>query len=94
MSDSTVQRSFTVRRELGLHARPAGQFVSLAGRFSAEIEVGRDGEWVNGTSVLSILSLAATQNTVLTLRAVGADAAEAVECLGALIEAPNDDVVG
>ena len=42
MSADAVERSFTVRRELWLHARPAGQFVSLASRFDCEIEVGRD----------------------------------------------------
>ena len=93
MSGERAQASFRVRRELGIHARPAGQFVSIAGRFDCEIEVGRDGEWVSGNSVLSILSLAATQNTVLTVRAVGLDAEAAVAQLGQLIEAPNDDPV-
>ena len=85
MSES-VERDFTVRSELGLHARPAGQFVTLAGRFECEIQVGRDDEWVDGRSVLSVLSLAAGQGTKLRLRAVGVDAAEAVEALGALLE--------
>jgi phosphocarrier protein HPr len=82
----TVQAEFTVRGELGLHARPAGRFVSLAGRFSSEIFVGRDDEWVNGQSVLSILSLAASQGTVLRIRAEGVDAEEAVKALGNLVE--------
>ena len=82
-----VERAFTVRAELGLHARPAGRFVSLAGRFASEITVGRGDEWVSGDSILSILSLAAAQGSTLKIRAEGRDAAEAVEELGSLLEA-------
>ncbi|MEE3329522.1 MAG: HPr family phosphocarrier protein [Myxococcota bacterium] len=90
MSSAWLQNQFTVQRELGLHARPAGQFVALAGKFECEIEVGLDGEWVSGRSVLSILSLAGVHGTVLQLRARGADAAEALAALGELIEAPHE----
>ncbi len=86
--NGVVEGEFTVRAELGLHARPAGRFVALAGRYQAEIEVGRGDEWVNGCSVLSILSLAAAQGTALRIRASGAEAEEAVRELGALIESP------
>ena len=87
---SAVEAKFTVQGELGLHARPAGRFVSLASRFESEIWVGRedDEEWVSGRSVLSILSLAAGQGTILRLRAEGPDAREAVEALGALLTEP------
>ena len=89
MNDSpTVEREFTVASELGLHARPAGQFVQLAGRFSSEITVSADGEWVSARSVLSLLSLAASQGTRLKIRACGADAAEAIDALGRLLESP------
>jgi len=77
---------FVVASELGLHARPAGLFVTLADRFDAEIRVGRGGEWVDGRSVLSLLSLAAGKGTKLCVRAVGPDAREAVAALGALLE--------
>jgi phosphocarrier protein len=88
----SAEGRFVVQRELGLHARPAGQFVSIAGRYACEIEVRREGdaEWVSGTSVLSILSLAATEGTVLDLRAIGDGAEEAVAELGLLIEAKAD----
>jgi phosphocarrier protein HPr len=83
---------FVVASELGLHARPAGLFVTLADRFEAEIKVGRGGEWVDGRSVLSLLSLAAGKGTVLCVRAVGPDAREAVAALGKLLEgAPAAD---
>ena len=60
------------------------------GRFESEISLGRGEEWVSGASVLSILRLAATQGTVLSVRAVGADAEQAVMEVGALIEAPDE----
>ncbi len=92
MSDGAAcEGEFTVRHTLGLHARPAGRFVALASRFQAEIEVTRAGEpseWVNGRSVLSLLSLAASFGTRLRLRAVGADAEKAVAALGQVLEQP------
>jgi phosphocarrier protein len=88
---SQVEIKFTVQGELGLHARPAGRFATLASRFECEISVARedDDEWVSGRSVLSILSLAASQGTVLRLRAEGPDAEEAVGALGALLSQPQ-----
>ena len=88
------ESGFTVRSELGLHARPAGQFVALAGRFESDIQVGRGDEWVDGRSILSLLSLAAGCGTVLRVRAEGADAAEAVAALGELLERRRTDAVG
>ena len=88
------EREFTVQRELGLHARPASQFVAMAGRFECEIQVGRGPEWVDGRSVLSLLSLAAGQGTRLRIRAVGPDAVEAVEALGEILERSASAVEG
>lgn len=88
---SASEAEFTVASELGLHARPAGEFAALAGTFAAEVSVARAGseEWVSGRSVLSLLSLAASQGTKLRLRAEGADAPAALAALGALLERPH-----
>jgi phosphotransferase system HPr (HPr) family protein len=67
---------FTVQRQLGLHA------------FESEISVGRGQEWVDGRSVLSLLSLAAGNGTRLRIRAVGVDAVEAVQALGEILKEP------
>ncbi len=83
------EAEFVVRSELGLHARPAGQFVVLAGRFECEISVCRGGDCVDGRSVLSLLSLAAGNGARLRIRAVGTDAREAVQALGRLLEEPH-----
>jgi len=80
---------FTVGHELGLHARPAGRFVTLAGKFRSEVWVCRGEEWVSGKSVLSLLSLAAPHGTRLQVRAEGPDAPEAVAALGRLLEDPD-----
>ena len=87
---ATVEKEFTVRSELGLHARPAGRLASLASRFESEVTLGRGDEWVSGASALSILCLAATQGTRLIIRAVGPDAEQAVMELGELIESDDD----
>jgi phosphotransferase system HPr (HPr) family protein len=94
MSDGpVVEREFTVRSALGLHARPAGRLASAAGQFQSEVTLGRGEEWVSGGSVLSILCLAAGQGTRLRVRAVGIDAEQVVEALGKLIESEDDDAV-
>ncbi|UCE88063.1 MAG: HPr family phosphocarrier protein [Deltaproteobacteria bacterium] len=82
-----MEREVTVQSELGLHARPAASFAALSNRFQSEIWVSRgsDEEWVNGKSVLSLLSLAAAQGTRLRIRAEGEDAREALEALEDLI---------
>jgi phosphotransferase system HPr (HPr) family protein len=86
---AAIEREFVVANELGFHARPAGEFVRAASRFEAEVEVSRGDEWVSALSVLSLLSLAASQGTKLRLRASGPDAEQAVAILGALIERQN-----
>lgn len=93
MTEPEVEGEFVVGSPLGLHARPAGRFVSLAGRFRSEVQVTRDPDgWVSGRSVLSLLSLAAAQGTKLRIRAVGDDAHAAVAALGRLIESSEEEV--
>ena len=88
----TIERGFTIRSELGLHARPAGEFAVMADRFESEISVGNGREWVDGRSVLSLLSLAAGRGVELLIRATGADAEEAVTALGALLERSHAEI--
>lgn len=93
MSGGWISGCFTVAAELGLHARPAGEFAALARRFDAEIFVSKGGapkggEWVDGREVLELLSLAAAQGVRLHLRARGREAERAVAALGALLERP------
>jgi phosphotransferase system HPr (HPr) family protein len=84
-----IEREFTVRSEVGLHARPAALFSELARKFECEIEVGRGGEWVDGRSILSLMSLGAKTGSRLRIRASGPDAEQAIEALGAFLENPE-----
>ena len=92
MTGASCERVFQVAHKLGLHARPAGRFVSLASRFQSNVEVARDGdedgEWVSGRSVLSLLSLAAGFGTKLRVRATGPDAEQVLAQLGQILEEP------
>lgn len=83
MSEATVQ----IMNRAGLHARPASEFVKLAGRYKAEIRVAKDGMEVNGKSIMGVLMLAAEHGSSLEIRADGDDAEEAVEALAALVRA-------
>jgi len=80
-----MEKTFTIQNKLGLHARASSFFVQEANRFEAEIFVKKDGEEVNGKSILGVLMLAAPKGAEITLRAEGADAADAIDALGALI---------
>lgn len=80
------QREFTIQNKLGIHARPAAQFVKTASRFTSEIRVEKDGEEVDGKSIMGLMMLAANHGTVIRITADGPDAELAVEKIGALIE--------
>ena len=68
-----------------MHARPAAEFVKLAGRFSSEIRVEKDGIEVNGKSIMGVLMLAAERGSRLRLSATGSDAEDALEALSDLV---------
>ncbi len=81
MNDNASTRHVTVSNPQGLHARPAHSLVNLANRFQAEIEIIRDHERVDGKSILSLLTLAASQGTELIIEARGDDAHDALDAL-------------
>jgi phosphocarrier protein len=76
-----VEKTTTIQNRLGLHARPAAEFVKLAGKFQSEISVGKDGMWVNGKSIMGVMTLAAEFGSQVSVRAEGEDAKWAVEAL-------------
>ncbi len=75
----------TIVNELGLHARPAGVFVKLATKFKSDISVSKDGADVNGKSIMGVMTLAAECGSLLTVRAEGVDAEEAIAALERLV---------
>ncbi len=80
-----IEREATIINELGLHARPAAQFVRMAAGFGAEVELVRDGSAVNGKSIMGVMMLAAECGCDVMVRATGPDEAAAVDALVALI---------
>lgn len=81
-----VSKEVVIRNELGLHARAAAKFVSLANRFASAIRVSRDTLTVDGKSIMGVLLLAATCGTALTLTAEGEDEEKAIAELSKLVE--------
>jgi len=72
--------------DVGLHARPAADFVRHAERFRSKVRVARDGMWVNGKSILALLTLAAEKGTELQLEVDGPDEQEAFPVLKGRLE--------
>jgi phosphocarrier protein HPr len=77
----------TIRNRKGLHARASAKFVKCAEGFDADVRVTRDDRTVGGSSIMSLMALAAGPGTELFLEAVGPQAPEAIEALVALVEA-------
>ena len=78
-------RTVQIVNRAGLHARPAAEFVKLAGQFTAEVWLTKDGMDVNGKSILGVLMLAAEHGSEVTIRCEGTDANSAIEALSSLV---------
>jgi phosphocarrier protein len=81
-----IQEQIKIINKHGLHARPAAQFVKIAGRFSADIKVIKDGLEVNGKSIMGIMMLAAEPGSEIVLLVNGDDEQDAMTALKELIE--------
>lgn len=85
----TACQDVVIRNKLGLHARPAMQFVDVANRFRSNVRVESRGEEpaeADGKSVMQMIILAATEGTPLRITADGDDAEAAVQDLAKLVE--------
>lgn len=83
--EATAEKSVRVPNRLGLHARPAAEFVKLSSQFGSSISVEKDGLKVNGKSIMGVMMLAAEYGSLLRIEAVGDDAEDAVVALSALV---------
>jgi phosphocarrier protein HPr len=87
-----LEKELTIVNRLGLHARPAAMFVRIASRHRADIWVSKEGEEINGKSIMGLMMLAAGQGSKLRIRCEGPDAEKAIEELEDLIKAGfNED---
>lgn len=89
--DVKISKELVVLNKQGIHARPAALFVKTANRFQCEIFVEKDGEKVNGKSIMGLMMLAAGPGSKLLVHADGRDAHHAVVELEALIQRKFDE---
>ena len=87
-----VEKQSTIQNEPGLHARPATEFVQLAGKFQSKIDLQRVGEddWYNAKSIIMLMTLGLAQGEQALLRAEGADEQAAVDALADLVANMKD----
>lgn len=81
----TASRDLTIQNRNGLHARPAALFVKTSSRFHSEVWVEKDGEKVNGKSIMGLMMLAAGKGSVLRITAEGEDAVTVMQELEHLV---------
>jgi len=79
-------REVTVTNKLGIHARPAAQFVKISSKYNCDIRVEKDGEEVDGKSIMGLMMLAAGHNSTLIISAEGENADDAITELTSLVD--------
>ena len=84
--EDRAEKQVMVTNERGLHARAATQLVQMAAKYPCEVTLAKDGNEVNGKSIMGVLMLVASKGTMLTVVAKGDRAAEAVTAIVALID--------
>jgi len=81
----TLEKDIVIKSKTGLHARPAALFVQKANKYESDIKILKDGQEVNGKSIMGILMLAAEKGSSVKLIVSGNDASNAMEELSALL---------
>jgi phosphocarrier protein HPr len=86
-----LTKELIISNKLGIHARPAALFVKTANRFACEIFVEKDGEKINGKSIMGLMMLAAGPGSKVILHVRGTDAPQAIAELEALVQRKFDE---
>ncbi len=86
-----IRTQIVIINKLGLHARAAAKFVACTSAFASRIQTGRDGQMIDGKSIMSVMMLAAGKGTVLDLEIDGRDEQDALLALQALLENRFDE---
>jgi len=81
-----IESNIEIINKLGLHARAAAKLVSTTSAFSASIQIGKDGKWVDGKSIMAVMMLAANKGTTLKLKTEGPDEQDAMNAITQLID--------
>ena len=82
-----LQREVEIINKLGLHARASAKLTQVAGRFKADVWVGRNGRRVNAKSIMGVMMLAAAMGSKVMIEADGPDEAAAIGAVAGLIAA-------
>ncbi len=82
---TALQKSLTICNQKGLHARAAAAFVKCLADIDAEVWVEKDGQEVDGNSILSLMMLAASKGSIINIRATGNEAQRAIDALTTLV---------
>jgi phosphocarrier protein HPr len=86
-----VKKDLLITNKLGIHARPAAMFVKTANRFACDVFVEKDGETINGKSIMGLMMLAAGPGSKVTIHAHGNDASQAVSEIEQLVKRKFDE---
>lgn len=89
--EKKVVKEITILNRLGLHARPSAMFVKICSRFKCDVWVEKDGEQVNGKSIMGLMMLAAGQGSKLLVTCEGSDADKAIVEIDALVARHFDE---
>ena len=89
--ETALTKELLVSNKLGIHARPAALFVKTANRFQCDIFVEKDGEKVNGKSIMGLMMLAAGPGSKLIVHAIGPDASKALVEIENLLKRKFDE---
>ncbi|MGH7495910.1 MAG: HPr family phosphocarrier protein [bacterium] len=81
-----VEKKIVVKNKLGVHARPAAMLVKTAASFRSDIHLAREGQIINGKSIMGVMMLAANLGSEVTISAKGEDEQKAVDAIAKLFE--------
>lgn len=90
-SQEKLSRELTIANKLGMHARPSAQFVKTCNRFKCDVWVEKDGDQVNGKSIMGLMMLAAGFGSKLLVTCEGSDAEKALQEIEELIVRKFDE---
>jgi len=86
-----IRKNFRINNKLGLHARPAALLAQTAGKFDSKVSVIKDGQEVDGDSILGIMMLAAEHGSEITVIVKGQDEKEAIKKIEELFSRKFDE---
>jgi len=91
MDNEIYEQTVEITNKLGIHARPAALFVKEAGRYKSDVFVVKNGQEVNGKSIMGVMMLAVECGSKITIRARGPDREQAVQALVSLVQSKFDE---